>query len=339
MSLKLSSEQLQFQDTLKAFFVDKVSSAYLRQRWETSQDSDPLLWQEFLKMGLLSAFATENDGGLGLGATELAMLGMLAGSVILPEPLIENILAGPFFVSRILPPSEKSKVVDFQKIIDGTIRVSSYRSTALRSDKCFKLVAGLKSADYLLQTSLAHNSLFKIDKTQDCPLEDSLDKSLKRFQVEMKSGALLLVQNQHFELLLRLAKCFEICGAAQRALEMTIEHVKTRRQYDVPVGGFQAVQHKLADMHLQAEAMQSICKFAAFAYDKSPEQFELAALSAVFQTCEQGPEIIESAIQLHGGIGFTYEHDLHLLLRRARTNKALYGPGDLDSDLLLKAVS
>ena len=123
----------------------------------------------------------------------------------------------------------------------------------------------------------------------------------------------------------RAAIAAEVVGVAQRALEMTLAYVKERRQFGVPVGSFQAVQHRCAQMLLDTESARSTALFAAWAADAAPERLGEAAALASAAAADGGRSVTASAIQAHGGIGFTWEADVHWLYKRAQLDAALLG--------------
>jgi alkylation response protein AidB-like acyl-CoA dehydrogenase len=123
----------------------------------------------------------------------------------------------------------------------------------------------------------------------------------------------------------RAAIAAEVVGVAQRALEMTLAYVKERRQFGVPVGAFQAVQNRCAQMLLDTESARSTALFAAWAADAAPERLPEAAALAAAAAADGGRSVTASAIQAHGGIGFTWEADVHWLYKRAQLDAALLG--------------
>lgn len=127
----------------------------------------------------------------------------------------------------------------------------------------------------------------------------------------------------------------EMCGVMKRAVSMTVDYAKTRVQFGVPIGSFQAVAHPLADSFVKVEGLTSLTQFSAWAFDNSPSQADMTALSAWKFAETHGASTVERAIQLHGGVGFTYEYPLHKYLRRAKVLEVL--GGDV-SELLLESV-
>ncbi len=117
----------------------------------------------------------------------------------------------------------------------------------------------------------------------------------------------------------------ELVGVCDRALSMTVEYVKDRKQFGVPVGAYQAVSHRCAQMLLDTEKARSTAAFAAWTADADPERLAEAAAMAKAAASDAGREVTASAIQAHGGIGFTWEADVHWLYKRAQLDAALLG--------------
>ena len=117
----------------------------------------------------------------------------------------------------------------------------------------------------------------------------------------------------------------ELTGVAQRALDMAVAYAKEREQFDRPIGAYQAVSHACAGMLYDVEEARSLTYYAAWAADAEPESLPLAAAMAKARASDAAWEVTKAAIQAHGGIGFTWEHDLHFLLKRARAGGQLLG--------------
>ena len=122
-----------------------------------------------------------------------------------------------------------------------------------------------------------------------------------------------------------VALAAEMVGTARRLFAMTLQYAKQREQFDVPIGSFQAVQHKLADMSLDVERAWSAVYYAAMALDAADEERHRAVHVAKAAAGEAATRAAKDGIQIHGGIGFTAEHDLHLFMRRAFASEALLG--------------
>jgi alkylation response protein AidB-like acyl-CoA dehydrogenase len=138
---------------------------------------------------------------------------------------------------------------------------------------------------------------------------------------------------------LRAAVAAEVVGVCQRALEMTVEYVKERKQFGVAVGSFQAVAHRCAQMLLHTESARSTAYYAAWAADAEPARLPEAAALAAAAAATGGREVAASAIQAHGGIGFTWEADVHWLFKRAEVDRALLGGAKRHHAALARAAA
>ena len=117
----------------------------------------------------------------------------------------------------------------------------------------------------------------------------------------------------------------ELVGVSQRVMEMAVEYARDRKQFDRPIGAYQAVSHRCADMLREVESARSTMLWAAWAAEAEPETLPLAASMAKALASDAGWNVTSSALQVHGGIGFTWEHDLHFFLKRAKVDGTLYG--------------
>ena len=119
----------------------------------------------------------------------------------------------------------------------------------------------------------------------------------------------------------------ESVGVAQRAMEMAVAYAKERKQFGRPIGTYQAVSHACAQMLLEVEGARAAVYWAAWALDHEPETAPLAAAMAKAYAADAGRRVPRAALQVHGGIGFTWEHDLHFFLKRGEANAHMYGDG------------
>jgi alkylation response protein AidB-like acyl-CoA dehydrogenase len=122
-----------------------------------------------------------------------------------------------------------------------------------------------------------------------------------------------------------VALCAEMCGGAQKVLDMTVEYAKIRQAFGRPIGSYQGVKHRAADMLVDVENSKSITYYAAWALDENAAEAPLAVSMAKAYVSDAYRRVAAAGIQLHGGIGFTWEHDLHFYLRRLEADRALYG--------------
>ena len=117
----------------------------------------------------------------------------------------------------------------------------------------------------------------------------------------------------------------ELTGLAQRTMEMAVDYAKERKQFERPIGAYQAVSHRCAQMLMEVESARALTYFAAYAAELEPDELSLAASAAKAYASDAGWRVSASSLQVHGGIGFTWEHDLHFFLKRAKTDGHLFG--------------
>ena len=127
-------------------------------------------------------------------------------------------------------------------------------------------------------------------------------------------------------------------GAARRCLDMSVEYAKVREQFGQPIGSFQAIRHRCAEMLLEVENAHSATYYAAWALDANAEDAALAASVAKAYVSEAARKACGEAIQVHGGIGFTWEYDLHLYFKRAKALEATWGDADYHRELVLRRL-
>jgi alkylation response protein AidB-like acyl-CoA dehydrogenase len=135
-----------------------------------------------------------------------------------------------------------------------------------------------------------------------------------------------------------VALAAESVGVARRAMDMAVEYAKEREQFGRPIGAYQAVSHACAQMLLEVEGARSTALYAAWALDHEPESGPLAASMAKAYASDAGWRVPAASLQVHGGIGFTWEHDLHLWLKRGKANAYLWGDARTHRDRVASLV-
>jgi alkylation response protein AidB-like acyl-CoA dehydrogenase len=136
----------------------------------------------------------------------------------------------------------------------------------------------------------------------------------------------------------KVALCAEMCGGAERVLEMSVEYAKVRVQFDRPIGSFQAIQHKCANMLLLVESSKSATYYAAWAVANDVPEAALAAAMAKSYTSDAFRVVAGEGIQIHGGIGFTWEHDMHLFFKRAKSSEFTFGDATFNRERVARLI-
>ncbi len=285
----------------------------------------------------------EDDGGLGLGVVELAVLQEQLGYALAPTPLLSTIVR-----------RARHRGGGRRRAAGGVAAAGSRRASgAGRSPSCrppagseggdagdgaltatLEAVPDAAGAD-LLVVPTGHERLAVVDMSADgVTVEpvDGLDPTRRLSTVTLDGAPSTTARRAPDGVALARARdviavavAAESVGVAQRAMEMAVEHARDRKQFGRPIGVFQAVSHPCAQMLLEVEGARSAVMFAAWALDDSPDEAPLAAAMAKAYASDAGRRVPAAALQVLGGIGFTWEHDLHFWLKRGRANAAVWG--------------
>jgi hypothetical protein len=329
--MRLSQEQIELRDLVRRFLQDNVSLQYIRSRIESGTRHDPAFTTTLNQIGLHEAFSQESSS---LTFTDLAVVAVEVGRSLLPEPLTERLFVDAT-LEGLLPLSERPARVGpphrsgvapascCQSLaVSATGELTGEVVWAYGADGATQLLTFLRRdgevAACLVDLShpgIALHPLPSLDLTAPLCALTFCNTPAHFFTAETSR----LLQDC-FEVL----KACEVAGITQRVIEMTVEYVTTREQFGVPVGSFQAIQHKLANAYAQSQCLDALSRFAAWSVSSSPEQRPLTARAAIAQACEVGSAICEACLQAHGGIGFTWEYELHLYLRRAKAIQAAF---------------
>lgn len=340
MSQIVTPELTELKSSLRTFFEGEVTSTLVRQCFESVSpiESHSALNDKLSNIGLPQAFASELDGGVGFGFQALSILAFEGGRVLTPVPIVDQ-SAAIFFISQ--RPNLRSQLLrefgeaSFKEIITGAVACTFSCERSADSYR-HRFVPAVNPGQYTIWWSLDGN--FCLSQIIESTPVALLDRSIKYVAATTDKDKKHQVKEGEFEQLLWLElRASELAGIAQKVVSLTSEYVKTRKQFGRAIGTFQAVQHKLADMHVQGESLRSLVEFAAWSCDNSIDQAPIACRSAFMYAMRHVPIIVEAAIQLHGGIGFTWEHELHFYLRRALTIESLWNEHN-SSDKLLSAV-
>jgi alkylation response protein AidB-like acyl-CoA dehydrogenase len=267
---------------------------------------DEQLWDEIVGLGWPGIAVAEGHGGQGLGAVELAVLLEELGYACAASPFLSTAVAAAVIQAC---GSQEQRARWLEGLASGELR-AGLGIADLAVDAEGAAVAVLIDGD---QARL-------IIEPQTEPLQ-TIDPTRRFARIGGDGEPLDSGAGARFH----AALAAEVVGVCQRALDMTLEYVKDRKQFGVPVGSFQAVSHRCAQMLLHTESARSTAYFAAWAADADPERLGEASALAAAAAASGGREVTASAIQAHGGIGFTWEADVHWLYKRAQVDSALLG--------------
>ena len=301
-------------------------------------------WRELAELGWTGLVVPEADGGLGLGAVELVVIQEELGYSLAPTPFFSNLGATLLLVAagtesqreRWLGPLAKGEaratIALWDEHAGWSPDVSEVEASggALTATKI--AVPEAATADILIVAAAdgRHYLVDASDRGVRIEPERSLDPTRKLFTVALSQAAadplaLEPARIAHAYHTIVTALAAENVGVAQRAMEMAVSYAKDRKQFDRPIGAYQAVSHRCAQMLLEVEGARSLSYWAAWALDRQPDDAARAASMAKAYASDAGFRVTTSSLQVHGGIGFTWEHDLHFFLKRATANAHAFG--------------
>jgi alkylation response protein AidB-like acyl-CoA dehydrogenase len=305
MDFDLTEDQREIKGVARELLAARSPFAKVREAAEAAQ-YDAALWREIVGLGWPGIAVAEQYGGQGLGAVELA---------VLLEELGYACAATPFMATAVAAAAIQAGGSDEQRERWLPGLASGELSAGVGIPE---LVADGHDADVVV---LIDDDGARLVASPDSQPLVTIDPT-RRFATVRADGEPLAADVADH---VRAAVAAELVGVCQRALEMTLAYVKERKQFGVAVGSFQAVAHRCAQMLLHTESARSTAYYAAWAVDAEPSRLREAGALAAAAAATAGREVAASAIQAHGGIGFTWEADVHWLYKRAEVDRALLG--------------
>ena len=319
MDFGLTDDQRDIQRTASELLAERARPERVREHAEAGR-SDDALWRELCELGWPGIAVSEEHGGQGLGQIELSILCEELGRTLAPVPFLPSALAAGLLEQagsseqqeRWLPGLASGETI-------GAVGESRGGTAELvigaPDAQVIVLVEDDLTARVLTPAQAEVSPVASIDSTRSTAQVNASEDAGEALAGDVSGGvdrALVAVSS-------------ELVGVCDRALEMTVAYVKERRQFGVPVGSYQAVSHRCAQMLLETQQARSTAAFAAWTADSEPGRLGEAAAMAKAAGSDAGREVTASAIQAHGGIGFTWEADVHWLFKRAQLDAALLG--------------
>jgi alkylation response protein AidB-like acyl-CoA dehydrogenase len=364
----VSEEQRALRGAVADLMARHSGEAQVRAQMATDKGFDPTVWRELAAMGLTGLLIDEEHGGAGAGPVEMGIAMEEMGRALLVSPFLSTAVLVPSLLTEtgdagecaaVLPRVAAGELVvtaafaeDGSALVPSTIATSAGRigdTWHLTGYKHFVLDGLSADRIYVLATTDAGPTVFAVDAGADglsvTPLS-TVDPTRKQCRLQFVDTPASLVGRpgagvEAFNAALdraALALVSEQAGGARRAVEMATEYAKTRYQFGRAIGSFQAVKHLCADMLLEAESAVSAARFVAgtFAERTASRVADLALAQAY---CSDAFVFVAATnIQVHGGIGFTWEHPAHLYLRRARSDAQLLGSASWHRERYLQQI-
>jgi alkylation response protein AidB-like acyl-CoA dehydrogenase len=316
MDFGFNDEQQEIKSTAREFIASRFKPAKVRELAEADSPYDDAIWKEMCDLGWPGIAISEEYGGQGLGVVELVILQEELGYALAPSPLISNAYAGAVIEAA---GSDEQK----QRWLPGIASGEERGAAEFTCDP--DPIVGAAGGSVVLV--LADGEGAKLVETDDVELKklDLIDTARAYFSVKADGGEPLPGDIATAGSIGQIALAAELVGVAQRALDMAVEYAKEREQFGRPIGAYQAVSHRLAEMLWEVEEARSLTYYAAWCADAQPEALPLASSMSKARASDAANSVTHNAIQVFGGIGFTWEHDVHFLLKRARVGSQLMG--------------
>lgn len=334
MDFSFTPEQDELRAQARAFLDERFPSARVAALADSKDGWDRASWSEIARLGWTAASISETHGGAGLGFVEEAIVFEELGRALYPGPFFATVAlalpalsCAPDLLPRVasgeltatLTAHEPGSALEARRV-DGRWLVTGERHRVSDAGCVSAFVVDARGPDgvglYLVERRDARPTVHVLDTVDGT-------RRLARVTFAGDEARLLVAPPAASDILAKTrtralaALALEAVGIAGRALTLGVEHAKGREQFGKPIGAYQAVSHKLADTYVETELGRSLAYWAAWCVSEHDEQAELAAIAAKAYAAEAATAACERAIQVHGGMGFTWDHPLHRYYKRA----------------------
>jgi len=357
MQFGLSESQEILKDNARKFFAGECPLNHVRKLAETGSTYDADLWSKMAAQGFTGIIFPEEYGGMGMSAVDLILLMEEAGRALVPGPFFATVALAATVINAVATDAQKKKYL--APICSGEARSTLAEIEAgagwgaraegkttvvngrLTGEKLF--VPDADIADFLVVA--AGSGVFAVQRNAPgvsvtpMPAMD-LTRSVYAVRLDNTPAEKLgdASGTERATDVATAALVAEMVGAMQRILDMSVEYAKTRKQYGKAIGAFQAVQHQCADMYLETESSRSAAYYAAWALDHDPAQAATAVSIAKMYASDACRTVGNRGVQVHGGMGFTWENDLHLYYRRAKASETMLGDATFHRERIARLV-
>jgi alkylation response protein AidB-like acyl-CoA dehydrogenase len=323
MDFALSEDQKLFASTVKNLLTEQASPARIRQAWSNELEHPNSVWTNLAEMGVLGMTCPESHDGLGMSPMDWVVVLEECGRVALPDPVLESMVVGTELLNQCGSASLKDQWLP--KLATGEVTLS----VALSSEA---FVVAADQVDLILAQK--EDKIYALKPKQfECTRQDSVDGARRIFTLDwdatkheaIAQGPDALDAIRDAQLRGTLAAAAQLLGLSHQMLDMSIEYAKTRTQFGKAIGSFQAIKHKLADAWLKLEFARPVVYRAAHSltHDRTGRDVHVAMAKAY--ASDLGMHASKTALQCHGAIGYSFEYDLHLWMKRAWSLASTWG--------------
>lgn len=352
MSTALTREQADLRDAVADLMAKRSPESEVRRLMDSEAGYDRAVWAELAGMGLLGLVIPEEFGGAGGSAADLAVVSEQMGRALLCAPYLSTAVLTPYLLAAlgdmgecaaVLPRIAAGELIATVAFAEaGSARPPQHPQTTatddggwtLSGEKTYVLDADAAALFYVYAATDSGTAIFAVDRAEvSVSALDTIDKTRRQGRLILDGAPGRLIgtpSTAHAALADALdrtavALIAEQAGGSMHAMQMAADYARTRFQFARAIGSFQAVKHMCVDMLLEAQSALSAARHVAACFDASePDRLTDLALAQAYCS-EAYVSVAANTIQVHGGIGFTWEHPAHLYLRRARTDAQILG--------------
>lgn len=370
MDFDLTKAQKLLQQSARDFFSRECKPERVRELMATETAFDESLWQAMADQGFTGLTIPEEYGGLGLSLIDLIAVAEEMGRACLPGPFLSTLWAASLieragnegqrkqYLEPVSAGEMKATVALLEESADWNPEAVQLRAEKdgkeyrLRGAKHFVTDAAV--ADVIVVVARDGNDLVLLPVEKGAAemritSTPGIDATRKLYAIEFdnvvvpQSNALAFTTKTKEALeaatdAAMVAICAEMLGGIQWTLETTVEYAKTRQQFGKPIGIYQAVQHQCADMFNYAESARSATYYAAWAVSENDSSAKLAVSVAKGYASDAAREVGNRGVQIHGGIGFTWEHNIQLYYKRAKSSEIMFGDANYHREEIARKV-
>ena len=371
MDFELNETQKLFKDSARELFAQECPPAVVREMIESGQSYSEEIWQKLVEQGWTGLMFDEQDGGMGLGMVEMAVAFEEMGRALVPGAFLSTVaLAGSLIKGACSPAYRAKRLGD---IAGGKAKatVALLEESASFDTDAVRLAAtavegGIKLtgkklfvpdasvSDYIVTAARLGADIVLCFVDRDATgvtikAMPSIDATRQLYEVEF-NDVLVVAEDamgnspkardalEHALDVATLAVSAEMVGGMQWIMDTSVEYAKTRKQFGKPIGQFQAIQHHCANMLLMTESARSAVYYAAWLMGNNPEQAPVAVSMAKAYASDSYREVGNLGIQVHGGIGFTWDEPIHFYYRRAKASELMFGDSTYHRERIARLV-
>jgi alkylation response protein AidB-like acyl-CoA dehydrogenase len=371
MEFELNETQKLFQRSARELFAQEIPPTVVREMIEKNEPYSETIWSKLVEQGWTGLIFSEDDGGLGLGMVEMGVAFEEMGRALVPGAFLSSVALAGSLIQKACSPEYRTKRL--QAMCEGQSKATvalleesanwdpdAVAMSATPADGGFRLsgkklfVSDAAAADFIITVARVGSGLvlaFVDSKAAGLTVKPmpGIDASRSLSAVEyndvfvsdddvMADSATARAALEYAIDVATLALSAEMVGGMQWLLEASVEYAKTRKQFGKPIGQFQAVQHHCANMLLMTESARSAVYYAAWLMGNDPEQAPLAVSMAKAYASDGYREVGNLAVQVHGGVGFTWDENVHFYYKRAKASELMFGDATFHRERIARLV-